>query len=200
MTENNPPRWSVKLDATRPADQPGFSDLLPVVNQHFSVHQAVDQFLGPYNAKQRCSSYPYQPPDRDTLRQLVRQGGMNDFSYTAYLNSIIRFCEKHKGQRAMPAPHPSTIHSIQLPLPAFELKHGTGAETQIRVIGTQVPLLVQGLRDSGTVRFIIVRPKLSKLGTASASSWEVLFYRSGIGYIPDWSDSNLNPRFSGIYN
>lgn len=194
------PRWSVRLDATRPPEHPGFADLIPLVNSHFRVHQSVESFLGPYNARQRSSSLPYQVPERDTLRQLIKQGGMNDFSYSAYLNSIIRFCEQHKGLRAVPAPHPSTIHSIQLPLPAFELQPGGPGLTNVFVMGAKVPLVVSGLRDPDTVKFIIARPKLSQLGTASAKNWEVLFYRSNIGYMPEWADSQLNPRFSGVYN
>lgn len=123
---------------------------------------------------------------------------MNDFSYSAFLNSIIRFCESHKGLRALPAPHPSTIHSIQLPLPAFELKT-YGGETAVNIMGAEAPLIVKGLRDPDSVKFIIARPKLSQLGTASAKNWEVLFYRQALGYIPDWTDSSLNPRYSGIY-
>ena len=198
MNESNLPRWSVRLDATRPSENLGFTDLIPIVNHHFRVHQAADQFLGPYNARQRGSTFPYQPPDRDSLKQIVRQGGMNDFSYSAYLNSIIRFCEQHKGLRAMPTPHPSTIHSIQLPLPAFELETWNG-ETEVRIIGAAAPLIVKGLRDASTVKFIIARPKLSQLGTASAKNWEVLFFRQALGYIPEWADSQLNPRYSGVF-
>jgi hypothetical protein len=190
------PRWSVRLDATRSTQD--FSDLITIVNQHFRVHQDVENQIGPYNARERSSRYPYRVPDREYLQSVIRQGGMNDFSYSAYLNSIIRFCEQHKGQRAVPTPHPSTIHSIQLPLPAFELKH-VEAGTEVHVMGADAPLLVQGLRDADTVKFIIVRPKLSQLGTASARNWEVLFYRTPIGYIPDWCDSQLNPRYSGCW-
>lgn len=196
MNENLP-RWSVRLDAGRPADSPGFSDLLPLVSSHFRVHQSTDDFLGPYNAKQRNSAYAYQPPTREALNQLIRQGGMNDLSYIAYITSIIRFCETYKGQRALPTPHPSVIHSIQLPAPAFELKQH-GAETEVHVIGVKTPIMVKGLKDLDSIKFIIVRPKLSQLGTASASNWEVLFFRSAIGYIPDWADSHQNPRYSGI--
>lgn len=199
MTETTLPRWSVRLDATRPSTDPGFTDLLPIVNQHFRAHQSTEAFLGPYNARQRNSKYPYQAPDKETLKQMVKQGGMNDFSYAAYLASIIRFCEQHKGQRAVPAPHPSSIHSIQLPLPAFELKT-KGNETYVHIMGSPIPLIVKNLLNPETVKFIIVRPKLSKLGTASASNWEILFYRQALGYIPDWADSQLNPRYSGIYN
>lgn len=197
MTDNTLPRWSVRLDARRPANNNDYGDLESMVATHFRVHQSIDNFLGPYNARQRNSGNTYRVPDRETIKEFVKQGGMNDFSYNAMLHAVIRFCEEHKGLRSLPAPHPSTIHSIQLPAPAFELRH-FGAETEVHVIGLEAPLLVKGLHDPGTVKFIIVRPKLSKLGTASASNWEVLFFRGNLGFIPDWADSQLNPRYSGI--
>jgi hypothetical protein len=197
MNQSTLPRWSVRLDAVRPSTNHGFDDLLPIVNSHYRVHESVNEFLGPYNARQRGSQYPYQPPERETLKQVIRQNGMNDFSYGAFLNSIIRFCEQHKGLRAIPSPHPSTIHSIQLPIPAFDLKT-KGPETEVHVIGIDAPLIVRSLREPDTVKFIIIRPKLSQLGTASVKNWEILVYRQALGYIPDWADSQLNPRYSGV--
>jgi len=196
MIETSLPRWSVRLDAIR---EHGFSDLIPVVNHHYRAHEAAEKFLGPYNARQRNSNYPYRAPDKETLQQLIPQGGMNTFSYTAYINSIIRFCENTKGTRGLPAPHPSSIHSIQLPLPAFQLESAGGGDMNVGIIGIAEPVKVKGLRMPDEVKFIIVRPKLSQLGTASAKNWEVLFYRQALGYIPDWADSQLNPRYSGKF-
>lgn len=196
MIESSLPKWSARLDAFRPH---GFHDLVPIVNAHFRVTEAVAKFLGPYNARQRSSGGMYIAPDKDVLRQLIRQGGMNDFTYQAMLTSITRFCETTKGMRGLPEPHPSTIHSIQLPLPAFELSPGPNGSTMVSVMGTAEPIIVKGLRNADTIKFIIVRPKLSKLGTASANNWEVLFFNQQHHYIPDWVDSHLNPRYSGIY-
>ena len=197
MNDSTLPRWSVRLDAHRPSNNNDFSDLENMVAAHFRVHQSIDSFVGPYNARQRNSGSTYRAPDRETIKQLVKQGGMNDFSYSAMLNGVVRFCEEHQGKRSLPAPHPSTIHSIQLPQPAFELK-ARGPDTEVHIIGLEAPLIVKGLREVDGVKFIIVRPKLSKLGTASARNWEVLFYRTNLGFIPDWADSQLNPRYSGI--
>lgn len=194
MNESSLPRWSVRLDAYRPH---GFSDLMPVVAAHYRLHEAAEKFLGPYNARQRSSTFPYHVPDKETLRQLIPQGRVNDVTYFAYLNALIRFCETTKGTRGLPAPHPSTIHSIQLPRPAFELEAVGAGVTMIHIVGVAEPLEVKGLRQPDDVKFIIVRPRLSKLGTASGTNWEVLFFREALGYIPDWADSNLNPRFSG---
>lgn len=196
--ETTLPRWSVRLDASRPAGTFGFSDLLPTLGQHYNLHVKAADFLGPYNARQRSAGH-YTPPDREMLKQTIRQGGVNDFSYSAFLSSIVRFCEQTKGLRALPTPHPSVIHSIQLPLPAFELHAGSQGDTMVSISGVATPLVVKGLRNPAEVKFIIVRPKLSKLGTASATNWEVLFYRENLGYIPDWADTQLNPRYSGVF-
>ena len=196
MIETSLPRWSVRLDAVR---EHGFSDLIPIVNQHYRAHEAAEKFLGPYNARQRNSSMPYRAPDKETLQQLIPSNGMNTFSYAAYINSIIRFCEQTKGTRGLPTPHPSTIHSIQLPLPAFELSSAGGGEIDVNVISVRDSIRVKGLRLPDEIKFIIVRPKLSQLGTASAKNWEILFYRQALGYIPDWADSQLNPRYSGKF-
>lgn len=199
MTESTLPRWSVRLDATRPPQEPGFSDLMPLIVHHYKLHEQAVEFLGPYNAKQRNGKTPYLAPSKEQLKAAVKQGKVNDFTYHAFINSLARFCETTKGSRALPTPHPSVIHSIQLPLPAFELHAGRSGDTMIQLIGVDVPLVVRGLRQPDDVKFIIVRPKLSKLGTASSNNWEVLFFREARGYIPDWVDTNLNPRYSGIW-
>ena len=69
------PRWTVRLDAVR--DRTDFSDLLMVVAHHFKVYQAAEEFLGPYNARQRGKKI-YTPPSKDELRAAIKQGGMND--------------------------------------------------------------------------------------------------------------------------
>ncbi len=192
------PRWSVRLDASRPANNPGWTDLVPVITHHYRLHEKAAEFLGPYNARQRNADH-YIPPTREMLLERISQGKVNYFTYTAFINSLVKFCETTKGHRALPTPHPSVIHSIQLPLPAFELHHGAHGDTMIQIIGIDTPLVVKGLRAPSEIKFIIVRPKLSKLGTASAVNWEVLFYRDNHGYIPEWADTNLNPRWSGCF-
>ena len=196
--ESTLPRWSVRLDASRPADSHGFSDLVPLVAHHYKLHEKAADFLGPYNARQRSNNH-YTPPDKETLKQFIPQGRVNDFTYIAFINSLVRFCETTKGNRALPTPHPSVVHSIQLPLPAFSLHAENPGDTMVKIVGIEVPLVVKGLRGPDEVKFAIVRPKLSKLGTASANSWEVLFYRQHLGYIPEWADTSLNPRYSGCF-
>ncbi len=198
--ESNLPRWSVRLDASRPSDNPGWSDILPIIVHHYQLHTQAVEFLGPYNARQRGpGNRAYLPPSKEQLKAAIKQGRVNDFTYQAFINSLIKFCETTKGNRALPTPHPSVIHSIQLPAPAFECTPGPNGSTMVKIIGVETPLIVKNLRYTDDIKFIIVRPKLSKLGTASAKEWEVLFFKGYVGYIPEWVDTNLNPRYSGIY-
>lgn len=198
--ESNLPRWSVRLDASRPADNPGWSDIMPMIVHHYQLHTQAVEFLGPYNARQRGPhSKAYLPPSREELKAAIRQGRVNDFTYQAFIASLVKFCETTRGNRALPTPHPSVIHSIQLPAPAFELHAGSSGDTMVKLAGVETPIIVKNLRQSDDIKFIIVRPKLSKLGTASAKDWEVLFFKGYVGYIPEWVDTNLNPRYSGIY-
>jgi hypothetical protein len=188
------PKWNVRLDAF---SKYGFSGLSRLVNQHFRIHESVEKFLSPYNARQRSSSFPYRVPDLETLRQMIKPGGMNEFSYRAYLNSIVKFCEITKGQRGLPLPHPSSIHSLQLPEHAFSLRAAENGDTIISIIGIDEEITVKKLQRANEIRFIIIRPKLGNLGTASAVNWEVLFFKTPFGYIPEWLDSQINTRYVG---
>jgi len=194
------PRWNVRLNVTRAfAD---YGDLLSIVGQHFRTFQQIEAFLGPYNARQRGLKF-YTPPTREQLRAVCKQGGMNDVTYFALLGSVIRFCENTKGTRALPTPHPSTVHSIQLPEPAFELtrssQNATMSTHELRVPGAE-PVYLSGVRSPEAVKFVILRPKLSKLGTPSPNDWEALLFNQNHGYIANWVDTSINPRWSGIYH
>jgi len=193
------PRWAVRLDVVRPVAD--YSDLMEMVARHFRVYAQAEEYLAPYNARQRGRPL-YTAPDREDLRRAIRQGGMNDISYSSFISSLILFCERTKGNRALPNPHPSSIHSIQVPQPAFELTpvtvKGMMVTHQLNLPGAE-PIYLNGVRNPESIKFVIVRPKLSRLGTASAKEWEVLLFTTNHGYIPQWTDSNLNPRWSGIY-
>lgn len=193
----NASQWTIRLDATR--QDSDYSDLLPIVEYHYRVLESATNFLGPYNSKQRASSLAYMPPSHAQIEQTVKQGGMNAITFNSFVNSLVRFCEKTKGQRALPTPHPSTIHSIQLGAPAFSLEQGPKGVTMVYIAGSDKPLLVKGLYNPKQIKFIIVRPKLSKLGTASSGKWEILFFKDNPGYLVEWCDSMMNPKYSGIY-
>lgn len=192
------PRWAARHQVVRPVAD--YSDLMEMVARHFHVYAQAEEYLGPYNARQRGRAF-YTAPDREDLRRAIRQGGMNDVSYSALISSLIKFCETTKGNRALPTPHPSSIHSIQVPQPAFEIApatiKGMMVTHQLILPGVE-PIYLNGVRNPDSIKFVIVRPKLSRLGTASAKEWEALLFTTNPGYIPQWTDSNQNPRWSGI--
>lgn len=192
------PRWAVRLNAIRQLAD--YSDLLSVVAHHYRAYALAEAFLSPYNARQRARSF-YTPPSRDELKKAIKQGNMNDVSYFAMINNLMKWCETTKGARALPTPHPSTVHSIQVPEPAFELapvvKEGMMVTHQLSIPGA-APVFLNGVRNPESIKFVIIRPKLSQLGTPSVKDWEVLLFKENHGYIPHWVDSNLNPRWSGI--
>lgn len=193
------PRWTVRLNASRPITD--YSDLLSAVGHHFRMYASAEAFIAPYNARQRSKSF-YTPPTREEIKAAVKQGHVNDSSYYAFIAALIKWCEQTKGMRALPNPHPSTLHSIQVPQPAFELKaveqEGTMATHQL-TLPNAAPIFLNGVRNPEQIKFVIVRPKLSRLGTPSAKEWEALLFNMNHGYIPNWADSNLNPRWSGIF-
>lgn len=194
------PRWNVRLNISRQFAE--YNDLMKIVGVHFAVHQDLESFLGPYNARQRSQKI-YRAPTRDELKLAVRQRSMNDISYNALLNATIRFCEQTHGLRALPTPHPSVIHSIQLPQPAFLIDKapaGCKIGTHQLLISGAEPVYLPNLRNNFVPKFSIIRPRLSKLGTPSVKDWEVLLFDHNYGYIPNWVDSTINPRFAGIYH
>jgi len=193
MSNNN---WIARYNLERATKNVGFSDLLPLLRNHFNMHVSLEQYLSPYNARQRSSGLPYCAPEKEALKQIVKPCGVNFITYNAMLTAVIDFCEKHKGLRALPLPHPSTIHSIQLPLNTFELK-STDTHTELSIAGVQEPLIFQKIRNSKDVKFLIVRPKIGKTGTPTADKWEVLLFTDNISYIPDWADTKMNTRYAG---
>ena len=193
----NEPQWRARLNLIRETTE--YADLLSIVSHHFRMYSSAEAFLGPYNAQQR-SNLIYVPPSREQLHELVKQGSVNNITYAAFLASLMRFCEHTKGTRALPAPHPSTVHSIQLPEPAFSLTQApTGsriASHELTIPGAE-PVYVQGVRNTDSVKFVIVRPKLGRNGSPMVREWEVLLFDSNFGYLPTWTDSSMNPRWSG---
>lgn len=189
------PKWNAKFNVTRPFNE--WSDMQQIAGEHYKVFAEAEAFIAPFNAKQRAKPI-YTPPNREVLRGSIRCGRMNELTYSALLASLVRFCETTKGNRALPTPHPSLIHSIQLPAGAFAFESTDNPNKTALLIPNADPVFIQGAKHLEKTKFIIVRPKLSKLGTASAVSWEVLLFNQNYGYIPEWVDSNMNPRWSGI--
>lgn len=192
------PHFDQRVELFRPnfAD---FNDLKSLVNAHFAAMVGMDQFLGPYNARQRNSQFPYVAPTREQLNESVKHSGMNEIIFSQYVSSIIKFCGATKGMQALPLQHPSTIHSAQLSEGTFKLTSQPAGVTMIEVMNIRDPIYVRGLRNVDKFKFLILQQRNGKLGTASVVKWDALFFNQSHGFIPTWIDSNLNARFTGLF-
>lgn len=217
MSQETTIRWAARLDAFRPIDEHSFDDLGRIVATYYEMYRCVNAFLGPWNAKQVGSTFPYQAPEREQLRQAIgkpRQW-ISDRAHSALIEATINFCTKTKGKRQLITPNPVTHHSAQFAASAFSIRHGddkiklyrphgTKAPEQVKnvyaieLFGTGSPIYVENLSlKPEDIGFIIVRPRLGKLGTPNLSRWEVLLYRQPHGYLIEHVDSEINPRYCG---
>lgn len=160
------------------------------------MQESLVEFIGPYNARQRSSSYPYNTPERKDIANAVKHDGVNDFTFHALVSSTVAFCEQTKGMRALPTPHPANIHNIQLPRPAFDF---SGDKLMLWEFDQDIGITAPGIRDQQAIKFIIVRPKVGASGMPSSTNWEMLTFKNDIGYLPEWIDSTVNPRYVGRF-
>lgn len=191
------PKWSARCDISRPHNS--YSDLLRIVSAYYEMYEKGARYLAPYMARQSNSSLPFMPPDKDQVKEGVGKvrNVIHPVLYNSYLNELINFAAKHKGKRALIQPHQTTHHSAQFSEGMFEIKK-LGNKHEVTVFGSEEPFFIDRLQlNAEQVKFIIIRPKLGKLGTASVMKWECLFFKHNHHYLIDHVDSELNPTYAG---
>jgi hypothetical protein len=196
--------WDAKVDAYRKVSD--YTDLLKIIACYYEMYSRAVDFLGPWIAKQR--GMLFLSPDREQIRTALGKDrpAISIRAKSAFIEALIQFLDKTRGKKTLITPSPSSHHSAQFPNGSFEIveekelsKNGKKVYA-IRLAGADSPIYVDNLRlPIDQIKFLIIRPKLGKLGTANISKWEILFYKKNINYIIDHVDSNLNPRFSGIF-
>ena len=212
-TEVNTPRWAARLDAFKSTKDPGFQDYIRIVAAYYEMYEKGYRFMGPWIARQIGNTLPSIPPDPATITNCIGKprSVIHTFAYNAFVDALHRFAATSKGKRQLISPDQSSHHSAQFPRGTFSIErvenvqlagHHVGGHKSlhaIQIFGAGSPIYVKDLQlNIDEIGFIIVRPKLGKLGTASAMNWEVLFFRTPHGYLIDHTDSNLNPRWSGL--
>lgn len=212
-TEVTTPRWNARLDAFKSTKDPGFQDHLRIVAAYYEMYEKGYRFMGPWISRQIGSSLPAIPPSPETIEQCIGKprAVVSGHAYYAFIEALYQFAIKSKGKRQLISPDQSSHHSAQFPRGTFTIKRVENVQLagqhvgshkslhEIRVFGTESALYVKDFQlNTDEIGFIIVRPKLGKLGTASVMNWEVLFYRTPHGYLIDHTDSNLNPKWSGL--
>jgi hypothetical protein len=212
MTIEDTTRWSAKHDAFRTTTE--FMDLLRIVTCYYEMYSRATTFVGPWIAKQQPTMFLI--PERDQIKSALGRE-RPEFSFrarSAFIESIIQFLAATKGKKTLIHPTPSSHHSAQFPCGTFEIKMVQGAKPllrdekaerrsvktlhQITVAGSDDPIFVENLSiPPEQVKFIILRPKMGRLGMPSTSKWEVLLYKKQHGYLVEHTDSELNPRHAG---
>lgn len=195
------PKWAVRLDARTQSGS--YNDQLRVVAAMFELYQKGFHFMAPWINRSRDATMVI-PPDKDLIRNALGKprASISDIVHRNFVDSLYNFACQSKGKRQLINPDPSTHHSAQFPRGTFKIVPITdrqSAATEIHLFSCSEPLIVGGLQlKPEQVEFIIVRPKLGKLGTPSVTNWEILFYKTPQTYLIDHVDSNLNPRWSGV--
>lgn len=212
IQDDNAPRWSVRTDIYRSTTD--FSDLLRIVACYYEMYSKAYSYLGPWIAKQ--NNMNFLAPDKDEIKAGIGKprASVSFTAYSKFVEALFNFAIKSKGRKALINPNPTTHHSAQFPQGTFSITPVLEDVTlrdersvrkpvktlhKIEFFGADAPVYVENLNISpDQVKFIIVRPKLGKLGSPSTKKWEVLLYRQAHTYLVDHVDSDLNPRWSGI--
>lgn len=208
-------QWVQRSDAYCSKEVRTFTDVLAIIEGTYRVYNKLYETIGPWNAKQASSTFPYSPPTREFITSALKNKPniLNELVYNAMINATIRFCEVYKGKKQLITPHPSSHHSAHFPEGTFKIRkitenfppinktHNTHFKpsnlAEITLEGIRTPIYVENIRDK-PIKYLIVRPKLGKLGTANVENWEVLFFSKNFGFDLEHCDSNLNPRYSGM--
>lgn len=205
---------SVRLDVYRPAGENMWEDAAAVVAGTYLIHKRIFEALAPYNAKQHSSNKPYVPPTTEFMKMAVKRKplAVNDLTYTNMLKAIQAFCVEFKGCKQLVYPDPVTLHSAHFPEGTFKVEEVEVAEWyklagdrpykpasvhSFKLAGLNSLVYVENYRPDNH-KYLIMRPKLSKLGVPLFSTWEMLFFRKNYGYFVDRVDAELNPRWSGL--
>jgi len=203
---------NIRVDVFRPTTS--FSDVLRVVAANYEMYNRAYDFMGPWIAKQNGNAM--LSPSKEIIADAVGKprSVISQMTYSKFVDSLFDFAIKSAGRKALITPNPTTHHSAQFSTGAFKITKCDKDVTlrddknirrkpktlhELNVFGADAPLYIENLGiDPDKVKFVILRPKLGKLGTASVSRWEALLFTSKIDYLINHTDSDYNPRYSGI--
>ena len=211
--EDNMPRWAARTDVYRPTTD--FSDLMKIVASYYEMYNKAYTFMGPWIAKQNQMNFSV--PDKDEILAGIGKARsvISFMVHSKFVDALFQFAIQSKGRKALINPNPATHHSAQFPHGSFSITQITDSVVlrddkglrkpikslhAIEFFGAEQPVYIENLHlRPDQIKFIIVRPKLGKLGSPSTKKWEVLLYRQPLNYLVDHVDSDLNPRWAGVF-
>lgn len=209
--KSNTPQWAARHSAFR--ETKDFSDLLRIVASYYDMYSRAHQYVAPWISRNAGKST--LPIDKDEIKSSLGKDRptISHRAKTAFTEAVYQFVLSTKGTKTLITPSPSSHHSAQFPSGTFYISVVKDNLTImdnnvirksrrplycVELSGAEYPIFVEELKiPIDQIKFIIVRPMLGKLGAASASKWEILFYKKDYGYIIDHVDSQINPRYSG---
>lgn len=204
-------RWNAKHDVFRQTTE--FTDLLKIVACYYEMYSRAAMFVGPWVAKQH--GIAFLPPEREQIKAALgkERPAISLRARLSFIEAVITHLTVSRGRKTLITPDPSSHHSAQFPAGTFAIssvstpvvlrddraiRKATKTVHKIEFAGAEAPVFVEDLRiPPDQINFVILRPKLGKLGTASTNKWEVLLFKKQIGYMVDHVDSTLNPRWAG---
>lgn len=191
-----------------------YSDVLSHIAIQFDVYSKIVSVVGPWISKQNGKSQ-FLPLTPDLIKEQVSQSRLDYKTYSSMLEATYQFMKSTQGKRALTLPHPTTHHSAQFRSGLFSLTHcndkiklrdnGSLRDPKSRLLKLDLagcePLYLENIQNINPdlIKFIIIRPKLGKLGSPNISKWEVLMFRKDQLHLIDHVDSELNPRWAGKF-
>lgn len=205
MSEIILPRWNSRHDIRRTDNRRDFTDLASVMVNNYYFYTLLYEAVAPYEARQRDfdeegNRVPYVAPTPEYIRTNLRKPSfISEAQYEGAIRGVVEFCKQNKGVFALPVPHPTTIHSIQLPKGSFEINK-VGRNFEVKVAGCRNSFTASHMEKPEKIKFMVMRPRSHSSGTPNLDQWELLTFSEDHGYIPLWVDSTANPRFAGSIN
>jgi hypothetical protein len=212
MEEQDVVRWTAKHDAFR--ETTDFSDLMIIVASYYEMYSKATSYIGPWISRQLGGTM-FIPPDKEEIKRALgkERASISYRARNAFIDSLLKFLMQTKGKKTLIMPSPSSHHSAQFQGGTFNISQVSQPNLRdeqavrkkaktihsIEFFGAAAPVYIENLSlPVDKINFVILRPKLGKLGTPSSNRWEVLLYSKPHSYLIDHVDSHLSPRYAGV--
>lgn len=200
----------IRKNAYRPTLD--FGDALHVIASYYDLYAKATEYVSPWISRTRGTNTPFNVEEfKSTLGG--HRPSISPIVKGNFIRAIDSFVKKNKGLKNLITPNPSTHHSAQFPRGTFEIskvpplmlnmnrniRKSAKDVFAIHFYGMKEPFYIEDLSlPLDKVQFIILKPRMGKLGTASAINWEVQLFPTNLGFSLDHTDSNSNPRYAGV--
>lgn len=198
-----------RTDIIRPDNS--YDDLARQLIATYRTYQAVEDKVAPVVSRNSGNDAFFL--SKEWIDESVKNSfGMSSIMYRRFLDAVEKFYLKHKSSKRLPSPHIITHRSVHFGEGLFDVEQADVAKylelTRDRVrnfkvnsvhrisVGGVEPFYIENMRP-GNFKYMILRPKLGKSGAPTVDRWEVLLFRTNLGYNVEHIDTDKNPRYNG---